>query len=108
MIKEWHLLFRRASCGYVWNTPEAGPCVLRPVAPDCPDNPLWDDPQTTLSSSCWSFNEKETDVPSLTSSGVRINFSYVYGMYCTGKLKIFLTYNLLTTESFRILFFKSI
>ena len=81
MIKDWQLLFRRASCGYVLNTPEGGPCVLRPVGPSCPDNPLWDDPQTTLSDGCFSFNEKETDVPSLSSNGVRIDFSYLYGMY---------------------------
>ena len=63
MIKDWQLLFRRASCGYVWNTPEGGPCVLRPVEPSCPDNPLWNDNQTTLSSSCKSHIDKETGEP---------------------------------------------
>ena len=91
----------------MWNTPEAGPCVLRPVAPDCPDNPLWDDHQTSLSSSCWSFNEKETDVPSLTSSGVRIDFSYVPIWYVLYR-QIENVFDILTIESFGILLFKSI
>ena len=47
----------------MWNTPEGGPCVLRPVQPSCPDNPHWNDLQTTLSSSCWSYIDKKTGDP---------------------------------------------
>ena len=70
IIQKCQLLFRRASCGYVWNTPEGGPCVLRPVQPSCPDNPVWDDPETTLSSECWSDIDKETGEPSFGQYGV--------------------------------------
>ena len=27
---------------YLWNTDASGPCVLRPIAPECPDAPAWD------------------------------------------------------------------
>merc|ERR1711935_1171882 len=33
----------RASCGFVWDTPEGGPCILRPVLPECPGSPVWDE-----------------------------------------------------------------
>jgi len=62
----------RASCGYVWDTPEGGPCVLRPVLTNCPDNPHWDDPQTTLSSECYSDIDKETGEPSFGKYGKKL------------------------------------
>ena len=53
---------RRASCSYVWNTPEGGPCILRPVPPGCPGNPAWDDPDTNgyLANSCSANTDKIT------------------------------------------------
>ena len=48
---------------YVWNTTEGGPCVLRPVNPICPDSLHWDDPDTTLSHECWTYNAPLTDEP---------------------------------------------
>merc|ERR1712002_666636 len=53
----------RASCMYVWNTTEGGPCVLRPIDPVCPDAPHWLDSETTLSSECWTYNAAITDEP---------------------------------------------
>ena len=35
----FNLLLRRASCMYMWNTTDGGPCVLRPIKPDCFDAP---------------------------------------------------------------------
>jgi len=61
----------RASCGYVWNTPESGPCMLRPVSSGCPDNPVWDQTSQTLSSGCFTFNVKETGEPSFGKNGQR-------------------------------------
>ena len=34
-----HFLDRRVSCFYLWDTPEGGPCVLRPVPTDAFDSP---------------------------------------------------------------------
>jgi len=53
----------RASCMYVWNTTEGGPCVLRPINPICPDSLHWQDSDTTLSSECWTYNAPITDEP---------------------------------------------
>ena len=53
---------------YVWNTTEGGPCVLRPIPPNCPDSPVWDDPEIILSSECQSSINKETGEPTLKVS----------------------------------------
>ena len=33
------MINRRTSCEYVWNSDASGPCVLRPIKPDCYDSP---------------------------------------------------------------------
>ena len=68
------IISRRASCGYVWNTPESGPCMLRPISSSCPDNPVWDQNTQILSDNCYSSNDKETGDPKLSKNGVRIFF----------------------------------
>ena len=70
------IISRRASCGYVWNTPESGPCMLRPISSSCPDNPVWDQNTQILSDNCYSFNDKETGDPKLSKNGVRIFFVF--------------------------------
>ena len=36
-------VFRRVKCGFVWDTPEGGPCLLTPVMPQYPGSPVWDE-----------------------------------------------------------------
>ena len=36
------MINRRTSCEYVWNSDASGPCVLRPIKPDCYDSPASD------------------------------------------------------------------
>ena len=42
VIEDLLYYYRRASCGYVWNTPEGGPCVMRPIQYNCYDAPSSD------------------------------------------------------------------
>lgn len=61
----------RASCMYVWNTTEGGPCMLRPINPKCPDSQHWLDPDTTLSHECLTYNDPITDEPIINREGWR-------------------------------------
>ena len=72
---------------YVWNTTEGGPCVLRPIPPNCPDSPVWDDPEITLSSECQSSINKETGEPTLkVSSGDQKLFKLFMYKYLVGPV----------------------